>query len=311
MDKLAIIKSFDKKKILLIGDTILDVYVYGKTIGKDLDSPAPQVEESDVFRTFGGAGLVAANLLELGGQVFFVSVVGKDKNAEYYDSFTHPKLKKILLVDKNRKTTTKTRIFVNGKKMLWLNQVTDREIDSNLEKRLITSIKPFIKDVDLMVVADNQHGLLTKNLIKNLIKLGKKYRKPLYVDSQVGYKPGKHHLYKGADCLFLNREEAKAIDAKFNMRKIKEKSGISNVIVKLGSKGAMALFNDQYIKSPPYRVKVVVDPCGAGDAFLAAFSLGERKFPEESLALANIWAALSVTIRGTRPPKKKDFIKLL
>ena len=169
MDKLDIIKSFNKKKILLIGDTILDAYIYGRKVGKDLDSSAPQVKEINVFRTFGGASLVAANMLELGSQVFFVSVVGADKNAEYYDSFSHSKLRKFFIVDKGRKTTTKSRIFVDGKKMLWLNQVSDREIDSDIEKKLINSIKPLIKEVDLMVVADNQHGLLTKNLISNLI----------------------------------------------------------------------------------------------------------------------------------------------
>jgi len=310
MDKLDIIKSFNKKKILLIGDTILDAYIYGRKVGKDLDSSAPQVKEINVFRTFGGASLVAANMLELGSQVFFVSVVGADKNAEYYDSFSHSKLRKFFIVDKGRKTTTKSRIFVDGKKMLWLNQVSDREIDSDIEKKLINSIKPLIKEVDLMVVADNQHGLLTKNLISNLIKLSKKYRKPLYVDSQIGYKPGKHHLYKGADCMFLNRREAKAVDPKIDIKRIKEKLGISNVIIKLGAKGAKALFNGSYIESVPHKVRVV-DPCGAGDAFLAAFSCGDRKFPQESLDIANIWAALAVTVQGTEPPKKKDLINII
>src|SRR3989338_9989511 len=111
MDKLDIIKSFNKKKILLIGDTILDAYIYGRKVGKYLDSSAPQVKEINVFRTFGGASLVAANMLELGSQVFFVSVVGADKNAEYYDSFSHSKLRKFFIVDKGRKTTTKSRIF--------------------------------------------------------------------------------------------------------------------------------------------------------------------------------------------------------
>lgn len=310
MNKLNIVKSFKDKKVLLVGDTILDAYVYGRKVCKDKDSSAPQVKETDVFRTFGGASLVAANMLELGAHVLFFSVVGADRNAEYYDSFKHPKLKKFLLVDKNRKTTTKTRIFVDGKKMLWLNQVSDKEIDSNIEKKLIASIKPRLKDVDLMVVADNQHGLLTENLISHLIKLSKKYKKPLYVDSQIGYKPGKHHLYKGADCMFLNREEAKAVDPGLDINKIKDKLGVSNVIIKLGAKGAVALFHGRYVESVPYRVRVV-DPCGAGDAFLSAFSLGDRRFPKESLNIANIWAALSVTIQGTEPPKKKDLIKII
>ena len=311
MDKLDIVKNFKNKKILLIGDTILDAYIYGRKVGKDLDCPlAPQVKETDVFRTFCGASLVATNLLELGGHVFFVSVVGQDKNSEYYDSFTNSRLKKFFIVDKGRKTTTKNRIFVDGKKMLWLNQVSDREIDPGIEKKLINSIKPLVKEIDLIVVADNQHGLLTENLTKQLIKLSKKYHKPLYADSQIGYKPGKHHLYRGADCMFLNGREAKAVDPGLDIGKIKEKLGISNVVVKLGDRGAAALFNGCHIQSSPYKVRVV-DPCGAGDAFLAAFSMGDRRFPQESLSIANIWAALAVTVQGTEAPKKKDLMNII
>ena len=166
MNKLAIIKSFQDKKVLLVGDTILDAYIYGRKVGKDLDCPSvPQVKEIDVFRTFGGASLVAANMLELGAHVFFVSVVGADKNAEHYNAFSHPKLRKFLVIDERRKTTTKSRIFVNGKKMLWLNQVSDREIDSDIEKKLINSIKPLIKEVDLRFYIPNFSS--TEWLIEN------------------------------------------------------------------------------------------------------------------------------------------------
>ncbi|OGZ20016.1 MAG: hypothetical protein A2654_02260 [Candidatus Nealsonbacteria bacterium RIFCSPHIGHO2_01_FULL_43_31] len=311
MNKLAIIKSFQDKKVLLVGDTILDAYIYGRKVGKDLDCPSvPQVKEIDVFRTFGGASLVAANMLELGAHVFFVSVVGADKNAEHYNAFSHPKLRKFLVIDERRKTTTKSRIFVNGKKMLWLNQVTDGEIESEIEKKVFSAVKLLAKKVDIMVVADNQHGLLTENLIKQLIRLSHKTGKPLYVDSQIGYKPGKHLLYRGADCLFLNRREAQFVDRNIDIKKIKDKLGVSNVIIKLGAKGAAALFNGELVESVPYRVRVV-DPCGAGDAFLSAFSLGDRQSPKESLNIANIWAALSVTIQGTEPPKKQDLINVI
>jgi len=305
MNKLDIIKSFEQKKILLIGDTILDVYVYGKAVCQDPDSSVIEAEETDVVVSFGGAGLVASNILELGGQVTFFSVVGEDRDAEHYNSFIHPNLNKIFLIDKNRKTTVKKRFLVDGKKSLRLNQVDNRDIDSILEKELITSIEPFIKDIDLMVIADNQHGLLTKNLISRLIEFSHRYQKPLYVDSQIGHKPSNHNFYKGVDCLFLNEKEAEAVSPNFNIRELKEKLGVVNVVIKLGPKGSTALFNDKYIKSSSCRVKSI-DPCGAGDAFLAAFSLGDREMPEESLIISNIWAAISTTIKGTEIPKKQD-----
>ena len=80
--------------------------------------------------------------------------------------------------------------------------------------------------------------------------------------------------------------------------------------MKISEHGSIALFGKEYIKSPPYKVKTV-DVCGAGDAFLAAFSLGDREYPKESLDIANIWGALSTTIHGTLPPKRKDLIKAI
>ena len=80
--------------------------------------------------------------------------------------------------------------------------------------------------------------------------------------------------------------------------------------MKLGSRGAITLWNRQFLKIKAYKVKAV-DVCGAGDAFLAAFSLGDRTRPKESLEIANIWAALSTTIHGTIPPRRSDLVKIL
>lgn len=316
MNKLDIIKSFGQKKILLIGDTILDVYSYSQAVCKALDAPTIEAEQNDVSISFGGASLVANNILELGGSLIYFTVVGDDKNAKYYDSFNYPKLDKHFLVDKNRRTTVKRKFWVDGYKLLQINEVDNQDINLNLEKKIIKLIEPFVSDVDLIIIFDAQHGLLIKNLINYLIKLSKKYNKPLYVDSQVSHKSSNHHLYKGADCVFLNQTEAMAVNSSLSINKpksllnsLKQELGISNVIVKIGAKGSLALFNNKYIKTPSHRVKTV-DACGAGDAFLAAFSLGNTKLITETLDISNIWAAQSTTIYGTKIAKKQDLINI-
>jgi D-beta-D-heptose 7-phosphate kinase/D-beta-D-heptose 1-phosphate adenosyltransferase len=316
MAKLDIIKNFEQKRVLLIGDTILDIYSYGKEVCLSSDSQAPEIEESEISISFGGASLVASNILELGGHVTFFSVIGDDESAKYYESFRHPKLDKHLLVDKTRPTTVKKRFWVNGQKMFQANRVQNLPISAEFEEKIITEIQPLIGKIDLIAVLDAQHGLLSPGLIGRLKELSQKHQKPLYIDSQVSHRPSNHQLYRGADCLFFNQTEAKAVLASFDIEHLEEslKSlqgglGLVNVVVKLGERGSAALFNGRFVKGSPYRVKTV-DPCGAGDAFLAAFSLGDRKFPEESLDIANAWAALSTTILGTVPPKKQDMIKI-
>ncbi len=311
-----IINSFGKKKILLIGDTILDIYSYGREVCQSSDSDATEIEEDKISVSFGGASLVASNILELGGQVFFFSVIGNDEAAKNYDNFSHPKLEKHFLIDKNSPTTVKKRFWAGNKKLFQANSVDNRFIEPAIEKRLIQEIEPFIKNIDIIVVLDAQHGLMTENIIASLINSAKKYQKPLYVDSQISHRDSNHHLYKMADCIFFNQTEARAVLPDFDSKKLedslrllREKLVLNNVVVKLGADGSAALFNGEFIKGPPYSVKVM-DPCGAGDTFLAAFSLGDREAPAESLMMANTWAALSTTIPGTLPPKKQHLIKI-
>jgi len=224
------------------------------------------------------------------------------------------KLGQHFLIDKNRRTTVKKRFWVDGYKLLQVNEVDNHDINIDLEKKIMKLINSFINDVDLVLIYDPQHGLLTKNLINFLIKLSKKYHKPLYVDSQVSHRGSNHYLYKGVDCMFFNETEVMAANPNLSFDKpksllnsLKQEFEISDVIVKLGPKGSISLFDNKYIKTPAYPVKTV-DVCGAGDAFLAAFSLCDKDYPEKALAIANKWAGLSTAIHGTIPPLKKDLI---
>lgn len=311
-----IIGSFKNKRILLVGDSILDIYIYGNIVGQALYAAVPEVEEIKSLISFGGNGLVASNILKLGGNLTFFSVIGADEDAKYYDSFVHPQLKKFFFVDKTRKTTVKRRWYAGGKALLQVNKVDNHNIGLDLEKKIIKSIDYQVKNADIIVIMDPQHGLMTKNLINCLKKMSKKYKKPMYVDVQISHRKSNHHLYKGVDTMFLNQNEAIAVYSKFNLTTpqkflaaIKKKLKLNNVIVKLGNQGSIALLNTKYIRTKPYKVKPV-DVCGAGDAFLAAFSLGDRNWPEESLKIANIWGALSTTIHGTMPPSLTDLKNL-
>ena len=315
--KLDIIESFKDKKVLLVGDAILDIYIYCKVIGLSLDAPAPEMEEKKSSVFFGGNGLVASHILELGGDLTFIIILGNNEDAKYYDSWVHPKLEKIILTDPTRKTTVKRRWFGNGKKLLQVNNVDNHYLSSALEKKIIKLVESNAKNADIIVIMDPQHGMLSRRLIENIVRISKKHKKPLYVDVQVFHRPSNHHLYKGADTMFLNQNEAKTVYPKFNLkspaqslRAIRRKLELNNVVVKLGARGSVALFDNQFIKTKLHKIKAV-DVCGAGDAFLAAFSLGDRSYPEESLKIANIWAALSTKIHGTITPKKKALIRAI
>jgi len=312
-----IVKSFKDEKVLLVGDVILDVYIYCTPIGQALYAAVPEVEENRSQVSFGGNGLVAKNILELGGNLTFVSVIGDDDDAKHYDSLIHPKLKKFFFIDKTRKTTVKRRWYIGEKALLQANQVDNHDINKNLEQKITRLLEKEVRKTDVIVVMDPQHGLLTKNLIKNILKLSKKHKKPLYIDAQISHRKSNHHLYKGADTFFLNLKEARAVYPKFNTKEADKSLGViakklkaNNIVVKLGEKGSMALFGGECIRNRAHKVNTV-DVCGAGDAFLAAICLGDKNKPQDCLSVANIWGALSTTIHGTLPPKRKELLKVL
>lgn len=302
-------KHFKDKKILLIGDTMLDIYIYGKIVCQSLDAPVPELEEDKTHISFGGNSLIAKNILELGGTVHLVSVVGIDQEARYYDYFKHPKLNKYFLTDRTRKTTVKRRWYnMEGTKLLQVNRVDSHSISRELENKIIDLASRIAKSTDIIVVMDPQHGMMTKNLINHLKKISKKFKKTLYVDAQVSHRKSNHHLYKGADVFLLNGKEAKSVNSKFKPNKkslemISKKLQSREIIVKLGKNGSIALVRGEVIRTKAFKVKAV-DVCGAGDAFLAAYCLGDRSKPTEALKIANKWAALSTAIHGTIPPKK-------
>lgn len=315
--KLDIIKAFKDKKVLLVGDAILDVYIYGNIVGQALDAPVPEMEETRTQIFFGGNGLVASHILELGGKVTFITVLGTDEEAKHYESFVHPKLQKLFLTDPARKTTVKRRWYANGGKLLQVNSVDNHALSSALENKIIKRLALHMRMADAVVIMDPHHGILTKKLIDYLKKVSRKFDKPIYVDSQFSYRKNNYSHHAGVDCMILNEREAKAAYPGFDLKKperslraARKKLRLTNIVVKLGSRGSIAIFNGRYIRSGPHQAKAI-DVCGAGDAFLAAFCLGDRSRPEESLEVANIWAALSTEIHGTIPPRKRDLFKVL
>lgn len=304
-------------RVLLIGDSILDEYVYGSEVCTALDAPVPEAEHTKSVMTLGGAGLVASNILELGGSLLFFTLVGADGDASFYHQFEHPRLEKFLITDPTRKTTLKSRWFVDGKKLLQLNRVDNHYITPQMQERVLGQVGDVLSSVDHVVISDPQHGMLPRSFVQSLIVLAHSAGKEVLVDSQISHRPGNFHFYKGADYIFLNEREARAALPAFDARRgvhgleeLSEKLYIENIIVKLGARGAMARISGRYYRVPVYRV-AVKDPCGAGDAFLAAFAAYGGLSTTRRLTVANTWAALSATVHGTIPPKRALLTKAL
>ena len=114
---LDIIENFKNKKILLIGDPILDIYVYGTALGKSAETPTMVAKEERTEVSYGGSSLVVRNILELGAKVSYIAVIGNDEEAKHYNKFNHANLTNYFVVDKTRRTTIKKRFWIDGYKL--------------------------------------------------------------------------------------------------------------------------------------------------------------------------------------------------
>jgi len=311
---LKIIKGFTKKSVLLLGDSILDIYVYGSAIGKSLETPTIVAKEEETKRSFGGSSLVVRNILELGGKVKYITILGNDEESKYYQELNHKNLIKYLIIDKTRRTTVKKRFWIDGYKMLQIDNLDNRDISPDIENKVLAAYKKEIKNCDIVVISDYNHGMMTENLIKQTIKIAGQANRKVLVDSQISHRESAHHLYKGCSLMLLNEKEARAVDPKF-LDKLKNFTGLqarigssTDFCIKLGEKGSLSFINNKIIQTPGLKIKPI-DTCGAGDAFLAALCISDDKYMKESLQIANWWAGLSTLVHGTIPPKKTALLK--
>jgi D-beta-D-heptose 7-phosphate kinase/D-beta-D-heptose 1-phosphate adenosyltransferase len=317
IDLQTILAGFDAARVLLLGDTILDVYTYGTAMGLSAETPTIVARRTEEKHSLGGAALVCRNVLELGASVQFATLVGADAESALVRNFSAPKLKLLAVVDPARPTTMKHRFWVDGYKLFQLDQRDDSPVSSAVASQVLHLVKEALAEVDAVVVSDYRHGLLSGELIASLLPLVRGAGKPIYVDSQVSQTSSNHTLYRGGCVMVLNLKEARCIDPGFSPAQdagafavLNRELDTDQIVVKLGEQGAIFQKGNSVFAAPAGKVPVA-DTTGAGDSFLSALCLAGVGDPEAALHLANAWAGLSVQIHGTIPPRKQDLLSVI
>ncbi len=300
---------FKKAKILLIGDIIIDQYIYGTVDRICPEAPVPVLNCKSEEMFLGGAGIVLTNLLHLGALPTIISVAGEDEDAK--------KLHKLfsdigasfdqVLLEKGRKTTVKTRCVATSPFWQMLMRF-DREVLDGVSKHaehLITKkIAELVPLHDIIVISDYRKGLLTKHVRESVIAAAKEHKKQVLVDCK-----GSILDYKGADILAPNRIE---LCNAFNTQPTNEDGIVlqlaqklaqlmhSRVVVKRSEKGILWVEDRKYGSSPSTAQKIV-NVSGAGDVFTAslALALASGYSLEDSAHIANF--AAGTAIGRTRP----------
>ena len=314
------LKELEKLKVLLIGETIIDQYIFGDVLGKSGKEPHLVLNEKKSQTYLGGAAAIANHLASFCKLVNFLTLAGKDKQIL---SFIKKLLRKNININifnqANTQTITKKRYIdeVSKNKLLGVYSISEDKIKESLEKKIINFIKKKKTSSDIILVSDYGHGFISKKAA-NVINKSKTF---FSLNAQINASNrGFHSLrkYQNIDSLIINENELRheMRDKIGNLEKMGfeliKKLKIKKIIITRGDKGAILLeAKNKAIYSPAFANKVV-DKVGAGDTMLAVISLCLKvKMPGDlALFLGSLAGASAVeNIGNSRFVNKDELIR--
>ena len=303
----ALLKGIPTRNILVVGDVILDEYLWGTVRGISPEGPVPVVEIRQQTFAPGGASNVAANIASLGGSVELVGVVGVDTQAITLLELLSPKLRisTHLFSSPDRPTTTKTRILAHSQQMLRTDREERHPILQETEDDILTCVQSQLDTIHACVLSDYAKGVLTENLLSSLITLCRQANVPVIVDP----KGHRYSRYRGATVVTPNTIEANRAAGNYEgdltveqvADRLQREIGDGTLLITRGDQG-MALFqqNTPAIHIPA-QARTVYDVTGAGDTVVAvlALLLSIGMDMEQAARLANYAAGIVVGKVGT------------
>ena len=314
------ISKFENCHILVVGDLMIDEYLWGEVDRISPEAPVQIVSVGTEDVTLGGSGNVVNNLVALGAKVSTVGVIGAGANGKLLRN----KLTDLgvdtqgVIVETNRPTTRKTRIIAAQQQVLRLDKETKIEISDKTFKAIIGSLKKIIPDVDVVLVSDYGKGLVTKALISKITADTRKQGKLTIVDP----KGLDFTKYSGTHVITPNKKEA-SLAAGIEIvddsslfeagQRLLQATGAEKLLVTCGPDGMVYIEPNRELQKISTKARQVYDVSGAGDTVLAFLGLAlATAMPfDEAVALANIAAGIVVGKVGTATVSKNELAAAL
>lgn len=309
--------SFKDKKIAVVGDLMLDTYVWGKVSRISQEAPVQVVQIQKKTYTPGGAANVMRNIIALGGKVSGYGIIGNDENGKLLKSLlTENSINhNSVYVDSTRQTTEKKRVISSSQQLIRIDYEDLHPVSDDLKKQLIDDLKREIQErkIDGIIFEDYAKGLLDKTMVQQIAAMALENRIFMALDPH----PSQSLDVKGLNLITPNRNEAfqlagiygytptqpveKDKSLKKVAAKLQEKWDCAHLLITLGAQG-MALFNSKNeFTVIPTITQEVFDVSGAGDTVISAFSLSllGNATPLEAAEIANHAAGVVVGKVGT------------
>jgi rfaE bifunctional protein kinase chain/domain len=316
-----IFRSFDDLNVLIIGDVMVDNYLWGKVHRISPEAPVPIVTVAKKERRLGGAANVALNVQALGANPILCSVIGVDhEGIAFLDLLKNQRLsQKGILKSRDRITTVKTRVIGNNSQLLRVDEEIEQDISTWETQQLLNLISHIITHdkIDVIIFEDYNKGLITPKLIAKVVELAKSKGIPTCVDpkkrnfqSYKGvslFKPNLKELNEGLKT-DLSGDSISELQRTVSSFRVKIKA--ETILVTLADKGIIT--NSRKVKEHfEAHVRSIADVSGAGDTVISVAALCRALDCKEQVtaALANLAGGLVCEQVGVVPIDKDKFLE--
>ena len=315
MDINQVFESFNSLRVLVIGDVMLDSYVWGKVERISPEAPVPVVNVQKREYRLGGAGNVLLNVQALGAEAIVCTVIGTDAPGDLLKNSLSTKGLNCegLIRSENRITTIKERIIAGSQQVVRIDTETDKPINKTETALLISKAKELIPSCNVIIFEDYDKGVLTVESIAEITDFANEHNVPTVVDPKKRnflaynnttlFKPNLKELREGLKVEFNvdNPEELKA-----TVQHLKETLNVKGALITLSERGVFIDFQDEIHKLPAH-IRHIADVSGAGDTVIsiAACCVALGLPPKSVAAISNLGGGLVCELVGVVPIDKE------
>lgn len=315
-----IFRKSKKKKIAIIGDVMLDKYVYGDIFRVSPEAPVPVVDTIRTDYKLGGAANVANNIKALDAEPVLIGIIGEDFDGRHYlDEMRKLKLSVSgIFKDSSRPTTAKTRVISDSRHVLRVDSEKKHDLSRALSNKILNFVKRNLNQFSAVILQDYNKGVLTKESIGRIISMCKKAGKPVYVDPKFN----NFFEYRDVTVFKPNRKEVSdilslKIDGESSVKEagsiLIDRLNCEYLVLTRGEKGMMLFDKEKgktVILNIPTKARNVADVSGAGDTVIAAIAVSIAGGANiiEAVILANQAAGIVCEEVGIIPIYKKALL---
>lgn len=319
MDIKKIFDGFNELNVLIIGDVMLDSYIWGAVERISPEAPVPIVNVKKKDFRLGGAANVALNVSSLGAKPILVALIGDDdEGKKLIQRLDEGRISKEgIVVSTHRPTTVKTRIIASHQHVVRVDEESDKVVNAKEEKDIMLRIEKLLPSCQVVIFEDYDKGVLNASIIEKTVALAHKNKIPTVVDpkkrnflSYKGvtlFKPNLKELREG---LKIDVESGNQTMVENAVDQLKEKLTAAGVMLTLSEHGVYIDFQNQKVKLPAH-AREIADVSGAGDTVvsIAALTVALKLSPQEIATLSNLGGGLVCQHVGVVPINKEELFK--